>query len=77
MAADRLLEASRSTSPPSRQQWDIAEAVEACLRARHHAPSAPWRDQVAKVGARRGRAHRHANGLQLTGLCRGGMFPAG
>ncbi len=58
-----------------RQQWDMRQAVDACLR--HGITAiAPWRDQVEAIGL--GEASRlvEANGLRVTGLCRGGMFPA-
>ncbi|MPZ12069.1 MAG: TIM barrel protein [Kiloniellaceae bacterium] len=58
-----------------RAQCDLLQAVELCL-AQGITAIAPWRDQVAKVGlAQAARAIRE-NGLQVTGLCRGGMFPA-
>ena len=58
-----------------RQQWNMREAAEACVR---HGISAisPWRDQVAAIGLDEAvRVVRDLN-LQVTGLCRGGMFPA-
>lgn len=58
-----------------REQCDLLQAVEHCL-AQGITAIAPWRDQVAKVGlAAAARAVRE-NGLRVTGLCRGGMFPA-
>lgn len=58
-----------------RKQGDLVEIVEAC--ARHGIRSIdPWRDQVGAVGlARAVRAVRDA-GLELSGYCRGGMFPS-
>ena len=52
----------------------FAAAVEACLR---HDVTAigPWRDQVEAVGLREAARIVKANGLRVTGLCRGGMFP--
>ena len=58
-----------------RQQWNLIEAAEACL-AHGITAIAPWRDQVAKVGLAEARRVIRANGLRVTGLCRGGMFPA-
>src|SRR3954452_19207665 len=58
-----------------RQQWDMREAVDACVRHGIRAIS-PWRDQIAKVGLDEAVRMVKANGLQLTGVCRGGMFPA-
>lgn len=58
-----------------RKQGDLPEIIEAC--ARHGiAAISPWRDQVAAVGlVRAGRAIKDA-GLELSGYCRGGLFPA-
>jgi sugar phosphate isomerase/epimerase len=59
----------------TRQQWGLADAVEGCLR--HGITAiAPWRDQVAAVGLSEAARIVTANGLRVTGLCRGGMFPA-
>jgi len=58
-----------------RKQGDLVEIIEACKRHGIRAIS-PWRDQVAAVGLDRAvRAVRDA-GLDLSGYCRGGMFPA-
>ena len=59
----------------TREQWGVAEAVEGCLRQGITA-IAPWRDQVAAVGLAEAARIVRANGLRVTGLCRGGMFPA-
>ncbi|MGE0348646.1 sugar phosphate isomerase/epimerase family protein [Hydrogenophaga sp.] len=44
----------------------------------HHGIQAvsPWRDQVAAAGLKTVSAQMKALGLQLSGYCRGGMFPA-
>lgn len=58
-----------------REQWSLAQCIEGCLR---HGISgiAPWRDKLVETGtARAARLIRDA-GLTVTGLCRGGMFPA-
>jgi len=58
-----------------RTQCDLLQAVDLCL-AEGITAIAPWRDQVEKVGlAAASRAVRD-NDLRVTGLCRGGMFPA-
>lgn len=58
-----------------RKQGDLATIVETCARFGIRAIS-PWRDQVAEMGlARAARAIRDA-GLDLSGYCRGGLFPA-
>lgn len=58
-----------------RQQWTLTEAVEACAR---HGITAidPWRDQVAATGLNEAVSVIKANGMRVTGYCRGGMFPA-
>jgi sugar phosphate isomerase/epimerase len=53
----------------------FVEAVEACLRGGIAAIS-PWRDQVGAVGLEKAARIVRDNGLRVTGLCRGGMFPA-
>jgi sugar phosphate isomerase/epimerase len=58
-----------------REQWDLCEAVEACVRHDVRCID-PWRDQVARVGLDvAARAIKDA-GLAVSGYCRGGMFPA-
>src|SRR5213083_211358 len=58
-----------------RKQGDLTAIIEACARHGIRAID-PWRDQVAAVGLdRAARAVRDA-GLELSGYCRGGMFPA-
>ena len=58
-----------------RKQADLLGIIEACARAGIRAID-PWRDQVAAVGLDRAvRAVKDA-GLELSGYCRGGMFPA-
>ena len=58
-----------------RAQWDMREAVEGCLR--HGITAiAPWRDQVAAIGLDAAARLVRENGLRVTGLCRGGFFPA-
>jgi len=57
-----------------RQQWNLREAVEAC--ARHGIDAIdPWRDQVAAIGLDESVRVIKANGIRVTGYCRGGMFP--
>src|SRR4029079_313184 len=58
-----------------RKQGDLIAIIDACARHGIRAID-PWRDQVAAVGLERAvRAVRDA-GLDLSGYCRGGMFPA-
>ena len=58
-----------------RQQWGFVEAVKGCLRHGIRA-IAPWRDQVAAAGLDVAARIVREEGLQVTGLCRGGFFPA-
>ncbi|MGV3490422.1 MAG: sugar phosphate isomerase/epimerase family protein [Devosia sp.] len=53
----------------------FAQMVDDCLRHGVTAIS-PWRDQIAAVGLAEAASIVRANGLRVTGLCRGGMFPA-
>ena len=57
------------------EQWSLREAVEGC--ARHGIGwIGPWRHKVAELGlAASARLIRDA-GLRVSGLCRGGWFPA-
>lgn len=57
------------------RRWGVREAVEGCARAGIPAVGL-WRDRVAEIGlAEAARLVRDA-GLRVSGLCRGGMFPA-
>jgi sugar phosphate isomerase/epimerase len=58
-----------------RKQADLLGIVDACARHRIAAIS-PWRDQVAAVGLERARRAIKDAGLNLSGYCRGGLFPA-
>jgi sugar phosphate isomerase/epimerase len=53
----------------------LTEIIEACARRGIRAIS-PWRDQVAAVGLDTISTRVKAHGLELSGYCRGGMFPA-
>jgi sugar phosphate isomerase/epimerase len=58
-----------------RTQYTLAEAVDACLRQGITA-IAPWRDQIHATGLKEAAAIVASNNMRVTGLCRGGMFPA-
>jgi sugar phosphate isomerase/epimerase len=58
-----------------RPQFGFAAAVDACL-AQGITAIAPWRDQVEAIGLEEAVRIVKSNGLQVTGHCRGGMFPA-
>jgi sugar phosphate isomerase/epimerase len=58
-----------------REKWNLREMIEGC--ARHGIRGiAPWRDKLAELGAKEAAKMMRAHGLTVTGLCRGGMFPA-
>jgi sugar phosphate isomerase/epimerase len=58
-----------------RQQWTLPQIIDGC--ARHGIRGiAPWRDQVAAAGLKESAARIRDAGLVVSGLCRGGMFPA-
>ena len=58
-----------------RERWGLAACIEGC--ARHGVPGiAPWRDVLAAMGVEAAARRIREAGLTVTGLCRGGMFPA-
>ena len=58
-----------------KERWDLAACIEGC--ARHGIPGiAPWRDVLAAMGVQAAARRIRDAGLAVTGLCRGGMFPA-
>ena len=58
-----------------KKQWTLAQAIDGC--ARHGIRGiAPWRDQVQQLGLSSTKKLIQANGLTVTGLCRGGFFTA-
>jgi hypothetical protein len=58
-----------------RTQWTLPRIVDGCVR--HGIRGiAPWRDQVAAAGLKESAQRIRDAGLVVTGLCRGGMFPA-
>ncbi|MES2992825.1 MAG: sugar phosphate isomerase/epimerase [Pseudomonadota bacterium] len=58
-----------------RAQWPLDRIVDECARRGIRAIS-PWRDQVAAVGLDKIAKAVRDHGLELSGYCRGGMFPA-
>jgi sugar phosphate isomerase/epimerase len=57
------------------KQWTLAECIEGC--ARHGIPGiSPWRDVLHDMGVEAAARRIRDAGLSVTGLCRGGMFPA-
>jgi sugar phosphate isomerase/epimerase len=58
-----------------REQWSLAECIDGCVRHGIGGIS-PWRDKLAELGADEAARRIGDAGLTVTGLCRGGMFPA-
>jgi sugar phosphate isomerase/epimerase len=58
-----------------RKQGSLVAIVEACARRGIRAID-PWRGQVAAVGLTRAVQAVRDAGLEISGYCRGGMFPA-
>lgn len=58
-----------------REKWGLAECIEGC--ARHGIPGiSAWRDVLAAMGVDAAARQIRDAGLTVTGLCRGGIFPA-
>lgn len=58
-----------------RDTWGLADCIEGC--ARHGIPGiSPWRDVLQGMGVDAAARKIRDAGLTVTGLCRGGMFPA-
>jgi len=56
-----------------KKQWTLAQMIDGC--ARHGIRGiAPWRDQLDGMGVKAAARAIRANGLTVTGLCRGGFF---
>jgi hypothetical protein len=72
LAADRR--ALAINTAPCASSGRSRRCIEGCARHGIRGIS-PWRD-TCRPSARRGRALIRAQGLTVTGLCRGGMFPA-
>jgi sugar phosphate isomerase/epimerase len=58
-----------------REKWNLREMIEGCARRGIRGIS-PWRDKLAQLGVKEAARLVRDNGLAVTGLCRGGMFPA-
>lgn len=57
------------------KQWSLREAVEG-YAARDIRGISVWRDKLAECGVEVAAELLRDNGMTVTGLCRGGMFPA-
>jgi sugar phosphate isomerase/epimerase len=58
-----------------RRQWNLEQMIDGCVRHQIGAIS-PWRDQVDACGLGEAAERIRDAGLRVSGLCRGGMFPA-
>jgi sugar phosphate isomerase/epimerase len=58
-----------------RKQWQLPQIIDACAHRGIRAIS-PWRDQVAAAGLEATRRQLKEHGMQLSGYCRGGFYPA-
>src|SRR6478752_6061958 len=57
------------------RSWTLAQAIDGC--ARHGVRGITvWRDRLQEMGVQAATKSLRAHGLVVTGLCRGGMFPA-
>jgi sugar phosphate isomerase/epimerase len=58
-----------------KERWGLADCIEGC--ARHGIPGiSPWRDVLHAMGVDTAAKRIRDAGLRVSGLCRGGMFPA-
>ena len=54
-------------------QWSLKECIEGCVR--HGVPALdPWRDKLLELGVDTAAKMINDNGLEVSALCRGGMF---
>jgi sugar phosphate isomerase/epimerase len=58
-----------------RQRWDLKQIIDGCIRHDIGGIS-PWRDQIAECGLEAAAKRIKDAGLRVSGVCRGGMFPA-
>jgi sugar phosphate isomerase/epimerase len=58
-----------------REKWNLAQMIEGCARHGIRGIS-PWRDKLDELGAKEAARMIRAHELTVTGLCRGGKFPA-
>jgi len=57
------------------ERWNLKEAIEGCARA--EIPwIAPWRHKVSEIGLKESKRLIRDTRIQVSSLCRGGMFPA-
>jgi sugar phosphate isomerase/epimerase len=58
-----------------REKWNLRQMIDGCARHGIRGIS-PWRDKLAELGVKEAAKRIRGQGLTVTGLCRGGMFPA-
>src|SRR5438552_2554919 len=58
-----------------RAQWTLPQIIDGLVRHGIRGIS-PWRDQIASAGLKESAQRIRDAGLTVSGLCRGGMFPA-
>jgi sugar phosphate isomerase/epimerase len=58
-----------------KERWGLADCIEGCARHGIRGIS-PWRDVLQAMGVEAAARQIRDAGLTVTGLCRGGMFPA-
>ncbi len=58
-----------------KERWNLRQMIEGCARHEIRGIS-PWRDKLAELGVDEAARLIRRHGLTVTGLCRGGMFPA-
>lgn len=58
-----------------REQWNLEQMIEACARQGISRIS-PWRDKLDELGADKTASLLRTHDISVSGLCRGGMFPA-
>lgn len=56
-----------------KQKWDLKQCIEGAARHGIGAVS-PWRDKLAEYGPEEARHMLDANGIAVSGLCRGGWY---
>ncbi len=64
-----------SLNQATTQRWSLREAIEGCARAGIPAIGI-WRDKLAAAGVAAAARMMRDAGLHVSGVCRGGMFPA-
>ncbi|GAE91958.1 sugar phosphate isomerase/epimerase [Gracilibacillus boraciitolerans JCM 21714] len=72
---DAQLMSRLSLNQITTEQWNIQEAVEGCVR--HQIPwISVWRHKIEEIGLKQSKRLIQDAGLNVSSVCRGGMFPA-